>query len=255
MKRAAFFAILVFAVVFTMAFTACDSFFSDSWGTARDYDTSNLDVNAANVNEWINLSVGNPDLAAALVEKITVDLKNPSLNPWDKAALLEGGVRLAVEASGLGTSFLTNAADLLVDMDSDLSKDNVQGIMENVQGDFNKGRGKEAADSLAAMAMTSITINDEGVPRFDNVYAHTASPSGINEAIMVLALGELGDRPIEEWDDVSELSEHLGMKDDTFFVKDKENASQGAIALAAYLNLVNGNSQFEENPFNDFFGS
>ena len=249
MKKVTIFLVLVFAI----SFTACDSFFSESWGTAREYDTSNLDVNAGNVNDWIHLAVGNPDLAAALVDKITQELKNV-FNPWERAELLEAGVRLSVEASGLGTSFLTHAADILRELDDNFDVDSLEGILVNVQDDFNSGRGIDAANNLASMAMECIVIDSNGVPRFDNFYTQTANSVDVTEALIVLVLGELGDNSVEDnWNNIALLSEGLQIRDDVLSVT-SNNASENTIALAAYLNLISSNPQkFGDNPFTSFF--
>lgn len=243
----------VAALVFTLSFTACDEFFSNSFGNQRKYDVSKINVNAGNIDKWIDLAVGNPELADALVEKIIQELAKDNLGDADKAKLLEGGVNLAVESSGLGESILSNAAGALGDLtdaDDDKLEDILTDILENIWEDFNSGGGPKAADNIAEIASYALA-NDEGVVEFEQWYKDTAKPGDVAEAIMVLILGELNDKDIsiDNWSNLLEEGLHFGLTPDGNHVTVDAGASEKEKVLAAYLNLiVDGGPQFDSNP-------
>ena len=256
MKNAA----ICMLIIFVIGLSACDNYFSESWGSPRDYDIDNIDVNINNVDEWVERSIGNPDLAEVLVEKITKELIHAT-NSWDRAVLLEGGVKLAVENSGFGASIITYAADLLGELESGSDIETVQDMFRKMQNDFNSGRGPNAADSLAAMALRCIQIDADGVPRFEDAYAQTAQAGDVAEAVMVLVQRELGTDPIDDnWNDISMLSGDLVIHNRAVRTANSD-AGDTSIALAAYLNLISDNPEkFSANPFtnalnNAFFGS
>ena len=263
MKKIAILAII--AVVLT--FSSCDDFFKTTWGNQRSYDPSNIDVTPGNIDEWAAAVLGNPDLAGAVSEAIIEKLKNTS-DPAEKAALLDGGVKIAVESSGLGESLLTRGAELLGDAE-DINEDTILELLEKIQSDFNSGNGVQAADYIAEMLVGCISIGPPaGVPHFDPEYANIVKPGDVAEAILVLILGELGrddELTMDDWDDIKNLCAGLDIDFDTgdyphVVVTDETVVSDTALALAAYLNLIIDNpDKFADNPLTDairnaFFG-
>jgi len=243
MKKIVFLVVLVIV----LAFASCDNFFGKSWGTPREYDVSKIEVNAGNVAEWVDRAIGNPELAAAITDKIIEELDKASAD--DKAILMEAGINLAVESSGMGESMLTHAADILGDMDN-LDPDDVTELLRKMRGDFNSKGGRKAAKNIATIANKGLKVSNDGIPTFDDGYANSAKPGDVAEAIMVLVLGELGDGDLDDWGDIE--NQYPGLEiDDTLdppMVKALPGASSSELALAAYLNLiVTGGSKFDDN--------
>ena len=254
MKKIALF--LVIAVFFS--FTSCDNFFSTSWGTPRDFNPDNIDVNAENIDAWINLAVGNPALAAAIAERIILELRRTDLSSSDRAKLINGGVMLTIEASGIGTSLIVNAAGLLSDLlddDTEFDGDMMKNKFNNIQGDFKDG-GVDAANQLAEIASGGVMPGQ--VPGFSEEYAAMAHPSDVGQAVMVLLLAELDD--VDDWNDVELDSIDsrldgivLGVNDEgesRFMIDESSNTppSTNTLVLAAYLNLIaDGDERYENN--------
>jgi len=253
-KKTVFLAFLVFI----LTFTSCDDFFSSSWGTSREYDPSNINVNAGNVDQWIKTAVGNPALAEAITEKIIQELENVS-GP-DKVVLMQAGIKLAVESSGLGILILINAADLLGNFDKN-DTEALTDILDKIQEGFNSGGGPNAANNLATIACSGIIIDNDGVPVFEPEFANSVSPGDVAEAIMVLVLGELSSGSIEDWSELDSYGLSKDGTDENPKITVDPDATPGQIALAAYLNLIadSDNSAFNDNPLTQtireaFFG-
>ncbi|MDR2479933.1 MAG: hypothetical protein LBD48_11550, partial [Treponema sp.] len=149
----------VFLLLGALIISSCDHFYSTSWGTPRKYDPKNIKLDAGNVDSWKETAVGNPELAAALTEKIKDELKGVEQgNPnKDQAKLQDAGVSLAIEASGVGTTIVSNAGSV-IDKIEQLEKDGgsneaevketVKELFEDIQGDFKSNNGSKAADNL-----------------------------------------------------------------------------------------------------------
>ncbi|MDR1930412.1 MAG: hypothetical protein LBQ44_07255 [Treponema sp.] len=247
-------------LLLALIFTSCDSFFSDSWGQMRDYDPSKIDLNAGNLDSWIESSIGNPKLAAALAEKIKATVKN-SADSKERAKFQEAGVTLAVEASGIGASILSNAGAALGDIE-DLQEEAVMDILKKIQDDFKSG-GPQAAASLAEIVSVPGTLTGNtqgGTPEFEGNYAGTAKAGDVGQAVLVLALavfGETGDVEAE----IDKLTESgnpavAGLQIDSVSgrikIADADPAPE-AVALAAYLNLIaeDNTGRFADNPITD----
>jgi hypothetical protein len=246
--------LLCVLVLTALVFVSCDSFFSTSWGSERDYDPSKIDLTIKNLDSWIQKSIGNPKLAAALTEKIVKKIEaNP--DPWnqDTATYQEKGVKLVIEASGIGTSILSNAADVFSDIENlkgDEAEQAVKDILSNVQDDFSSG-GPQAAENLTKIINGNIT-DPTGTPELTGIYARDASPGDVGQAVLVLALGILDDingdfdKLKSGTDSIAGIK--LNTSDKRFFCAGSETTSQ-SIALAAYLNLIaGGGKKFENNP-------
>ena len=253
-------------LILIISLSSCDDFFSDSWGDQRDFARPKIEVNADNVDDWVKVAMGNPELADVLGDLILLELFNQAQqenqsNQWDKAALLDGGTKVVVESSGLGMSILTHAADALTELEEESNAESMQDILRSVQDDFNSNGGIDAANKLADMAVTCID-DPHGVPRFENAYTQTVQPGNVSEAIMVLVLGELGDDPIDDnWNNVSDLSGDLAISTNKEVHVTGTNPSNISIALAAYLNMISDDTtgKFDKNPFTSalsdaFFG-
>ncbi|MCL2319306.1 MAG: hypothetical protein FWC45_04420 [Treponema sp.] len=253
------------ALFFALSFTGCDAFFSTSLGSPRKYDASKIDVNAGNIADWLKASVGNSDLASAVTEAILRELGKVT-DPAEKAALLQGGVSLAVESSGLGESILTRGSELLQNLDN-IDDTVVTDLLKNIQNDFISSGGVQAAENIAQMVNKSITTDANGIPVFDKTYADLAQPGDVAEAILVLVMGELGSKSITDqntWSDLTTLTNGLDIIKDSdppqVKVTDSSSVSPTSLALAAYINLIAGNpDKFMGNPLastiNDAFFS
>ncbi|MDR1862839.1 MAG: hypothetical protein LBQ67_02845 [Treponema sp.] len=232
--------------------SSCDEFFSSSWGSPRDYDPSKIKLSASNLDSWLDAAVGNPELADALTEKIKKELNSGALNPADKVKFQTAGVKLAVEASGLGTSILTNASSALSSIDNE-DEGAVKGLLSDVQNSFKSNNGAKAAADIAEMVGGGLSSNDGATPEFDAAYAAAVTPSDAAQAVLVLALAvvdaNFAEVELDEYDDLD-----IGLTVDEGAVKiETDNGgtpSDEAVALAAYLNLIaqDTTGKFENNP-------
>jgi len=107
-----------------------------------------IDINVGNVEEWVNISSGNPDLAEELSKRVLEELKILPVNSSEKAIFLTAGMSLASEISGLAESILSNAANLLGDLDK-TDEEIIGAIFGIIQNDFNSGGGPKASDYLS----------------------------------------------------------------------------------------------------------
>jgi hypothetical protein len=237
---------VILSAVITLA--ACDDFYSTSWGTVRKYEQSKIKLTQNNLQEWKEKAIGNPDLAAALVEKILSEL--PGKSGAEKAAFQDAGIDLAIEQSGIGA--------LIIDLAGrDLAKikdaSGLKSMLGSVQGKFSGGSGKAAAGNIAAIVGTSALTG--GTPQFGNgdQYASQASPSDVGMAVTVLFLAEASGGISGDTTLLNKLP-HLTIKATggkaRVSVKSKVNPSPGEIALAAYLNLIASDTtgKYGKNP-------
>jgi hypothetical protein len=235
-----------------LVFTACDNFFSSSWGTARTYEASKIELSTDNLDGWLDTAVGNRELANALTEKIKKELKEGNLSEPDKAAFRKAGVELAVEAAGLGESLIGNAADLLGGLSNGGGLDSINDILGGIQEDFQANDGNKAANDIAEIIDGSLKTNGS-VPEFkdDDLYARNADPSDVSQAVMVLALAVIGDQDPDTID-LSD-SDSLGLSIDKTgsppVVSVTEPDDPVTTALAAYLNLIAADTsgKFDDN--------
>ena len=234
-----------FLAVFVFVFSSCDDFFSKSlWPSTQKYNLVNIDLNGENIDQWLESARGNPELTAALLKKIEQDLASGKFSGSEKAKLMEAGIRLAVQSSGLGTSIIANASSVLGNMDN-VSENTLLDLLSGVRSDFNRNGGPAAAASLSAIANAGISGSP---PQFDYSYRNTAQPGDVAEAVFVLALGVLGPfANINSWSDPSALG--LDITENGYVTVIDPNPSPNQKALAAYLNLINtGGPEYSNNP-------
>jgi hypothetical protein len=213
---------------------ACDDFFSTSWGTARKYDLSKIDLTQDNLREWKEKAIGNPELAAALVEKIISEL--PGKSGVEKAVFQDAGIDLAIEQSGIGALILNLAGKDLAKIKDEAGVKDMLGL---VQSEFSNGDGDAAARNIAAIVQNS--ISNGGAKFLDSdQYAAQANPSDIGMAIAVLALTLAPDIKDSNDDMKALLNERPGININNKQVIVEKNASQEEVAMAMYLNLIAG---------------
>jgi len=264
-KKTVFFAALaIFAL--TLSFTACDDFFTDGWGSSRDYKASNIDVKVGDLDKWIDRVVGNPPLAKLVSEDILNKVTSGSLSSNEKLLYQRAGVKIAVESSGLGVALLSNALDTLADVADkidDLSESELEALLKDIlsgiQGDFVKTGGVDAADNIADMVKMDIegldTLSDGDVPMFgdDSYFATIATASEIAKAILVLTLAEVEKSgiDIDDWEDFSLEDLDIGLRlSNDGKIETDGSAEPSALVLAAYLNLIASETT---GKFNDNF--
>ena len=251
-----------------LIFTSCDNFFSTSWGTQREYDSSRIVINAGNIDEWIDAADGNPALAAAITDKIKGELSGVSggnLTP-DQQKLQQAGIELAIEASGIGTAIVSSAADVVSKL-QDLDMNDTTGmqktmtdLLTNVVNTFNEVNGTGAAGNLAEIVNVSLTTgsdldgnytynqgDDVVYPEFSPQFAANAKPGDVGQAVMVLALSVIGDNigatlNVEEGDTLDLSQYGIALDNNNSEQKMKaaaaSNPTPESVALAAYLNLI-----------------
>ena len=251
----------IFLLLSIFIFVACDSFYSNSWGTARKYDPANIDLNADNVDSWIELAIGNPELAKALTEKIKGMVKNMP-DSAERAKLQAAGVTLAIEASGLGTTLLSNMDKLSDILDEENNNtgdsDAIVQLLDSMQGDFKSAGGSAAANDLAQIVKPAGKDFDTP-PEFDQSYAKDANASDVGQAIMMLTLAVLEQEGkdanvFNDASDIEGLGIGLEITDDSGERKvgnqSGTDSSDEAKALAAYLNLIMSDTtgKYDKNP-------
>jgi hypothetical protein len=249
---------LLLAAVFV--FVSCDNFFSTSWGTPRDYDSDKIDVNAGNVDRWIKESAGNPALAHAIADKINKELANAGGGPLteEQLTLQHAGVKLAIEASGLGEAILGSAADAISklsdidDLEEEEIKDTVMDLLGNIQNEFKP----EAAENLAKIAGYSV-VEDGGRRQFSTGYAESAKPGDVGLAIVTLAMAIIDEKTLDVADvDLDKLDDKdipISVGEDgkvSITADDDSEVTPEIIALAAYLNLISSDTsgKYDDNP-------
>jgi hypothetical protein len=228
-----------------LTLVACDDFFSTSWGSAREYDLSKINLTVDNLEDWKGKAAGNPDLAAKLVDKIISELDGKS--GAEKAAFQTAGIDLAIEQSGIGTTIVELAGK---DISNIKDKDGLIDMLSSVQGKFS---GDAAAGNIATIALASNpTGNAPSFPPNDP-YTAQASASDVGMAIAVLALALAPDDVGKDGADLDEsLPESLTITggDGNRQVTANGGASPEERALAAYLNLIasDNTGKYEKNP-------
>ena len=239
------YAALIISIV-AFALVSCDDFFDTSWGKARKYDSSKINLTLEDLPEWKEKAAGNPDLAESLVEKILGELDSKS--GAEKAALQDAGIDLAIEQSGIGTTIIELAGGAL---SSVKDESGIKTMLDSAQSKFNGNNGKAAAENIAAIVAKS-DLSAGTTPKFskDDPYAAQANPSDVGMAVAILALAVAPNLK-----DTTDLKTALSDGDAKFGFHDNQvtvsdGASKEEIALAAYLNLIadDRTGKYESNP-------
>ena len=259
--------ITILTLIIAFAFISCDNFFSDSMGSSRDYNSRNIHLTTGNIGEWAQATVGNPPLARAVMRSLQRRLATAT--PEEMAIFLSYASMIAMEASGTGATLLINATDLLGEFIREAGPqelvDNITDIIERMQGDFEKSGGADASREFANTVASGISIQD-GTPTFSDAYIDSIQPSDVNDALLVLLLGEL---TFNDEFNVGNLSniDAMGLKttiettdsghlQPSVQIKEGENPSPNAIAIAAYLNIIyhDETGKFDDNPITKALG-
>ena len=239
--------IAVFTIIAILIFSSCDSFFSESYGSSRDYDWKNINLSTSNVHDWVLASVGNPPLAVAVMRAIMHKLETAP--QADRAIYFKYAARIAIEASSLGTALLVNLTELIGSGSDDISGDkHFRDMLDKVQEDFIAGGGQEAADMLAQLLLVGVN-NQGGAPRFDNQFANSVQPSQVAETLIVLLLGEMADNDNVNSSNIDNLAT-MGIVKQGGEMKVLDWASPRAVAIAACLNLIGDDNtgKYDDNP-------
>ena len=243
----------------------CDNFYSASWGTPRAYRADNIKINASNADAWVEASVGNRDLAGTLLEKIKQDLSATEQGKptADQVKLQEAGIKIAIEYSGLGTSLIESAGDVMDKLSSG-SPDDILSTLDAIEKMVEE-HGAKAAENIAEIVSGSLSKGsyaDGEAPTFSpapagsdhGYYADTAAPGDVAQAVLILGMTVFKDTS-DSFANV-DLSDP-GMADRIHLRVDadgkvtvKPGASPEAVTLAAYLNLIadDKSGKFEKNP-------
>ena len=200
MRKIAF----LICIVLVLSFSACDlivsgdSFFRNSFGSgmSRNYDPANVNINASNAGSWVDRATGNSDLAYVVSSVIKDELNNGSLSESEQLVLIEAGVKLSIEASGVGTSIFSNALPQIENLlDEDFDGDTVkiiQDILNGVQQDFQSNSGLNIADNLADIIEHAIVTNGT-IPSLSSGYVDNASLNDVALTVVILTLGVVED--------------------------------------------------------------
>jgi len=194
----------LFCIVLVLSLSACDlilsgdSFFRNSLGSgmSRNFNPANVNINASNAASWVNRATGNSDLAYVVSSVIMDELKNGSLSDGEKLVLIDAGVKLSIEASGVGTSIFSNALPELENLfDDDFSGDAseiLQQILNGVQQDFQANGGLSVADNLASIIDHAID-HSSSIPSLSSEYVDNASLNDVALTVIILTLGVVED--------------------------------------------------------------
>ena len=235
--------------------SAGDKFFTNSWGSAfsRTFDPSNISINASNANDWVARANGNSDLAYAIAQKINQDLADGKVSDADKPAMIDAGVKLSIEASGIGVSLFTNAfneIENLLDDEGD-PVELLQNIFSNIQSDFVSNNGANVANNLAGIINGSKggTANS---PKLNADYANEASVNDIVMAVTVLTLGVFAENNLTaNSDSLEDLESITGINtiNENGITIDPATASPNVIALAAFYNTLAEPGRLDDDSF------
>ena len=250
---------ILLSIILVLTFFACDNIFSTSWGVgfARKFDSSNITVTEDNVDDWVTRGMVNSELAFAVTESIIGKLDEGGLSSSEELALINGGVKLSVEASGIGVSIVTNALGLVESLseieDWEDGIDMISDILGGIQSDFISNNGELAADNLAviighAMDPSPNTLQNGQAPYLDISYSDNANANDVGFAMLVLVLGVIEELPDfdfdfddEDADFTSIIDEFVGFDfgdDNKIIVTDIDNVSPKMLALAAIVNSI-----------------
>ena len=253
--------ITILTLIIALAFISCDTFFSDSMGSSRDYNSRNIHLTTRNIGEWAQATVGNPPLARAVMRSLQRRLNTAT--PTEMAIFLSYASMIAMEGSGVGASLLINSTDLLGEFVSDASPqelvDNMTEIIERLLRDIDGRGGSDASRTFANTV--GLGINTEnGIPTFNQAYIDSIQPSDLNDALLVLILGELMDNDDYNVDNLGNF-DALGLRTvieptdsgglrSSVRVMDDRDPGPNAIAMAAYLNIIHHDTtgRFDNNP-------
>ena len=234
-------------LTFCFALSSCDDFFSSSFGKRREYDQSKMNIDAGNIEEWVEKA--DKELAGPASEK-TLDVLNnmPSGFSKDKAKLVRGGAKLAVKSTGLGETILNNAVDALTELlgeDSEKSEVEVLGeILDKILDDFEKNGGANAADVLSDIinhAVKEDTAGPNEAPKFEEEFIELLTPTEVAEAILLLVLdriASIGEIYDNNWENLLYEVPYLTFNTSPPEVRVLSDAGPNDVALAAYLNLL-----------------
>jgi hypothetical protein len=237
--------VILFLLLGTLILSSCDDFYGSSWGSPREYDPSNIKLSLNNLNDWVENAIGNPELSRALLKRIKSDSSNLP-DDADKAKYQEAGVKLAVEASGIGSSIISNAAGAL-DQLGENNEDAVKDILASIQNDFKKNNGAEAAGYIAGI----VDVSTGNIPKIENDdYARLVTPVDAGQSVMVLALAAIGDINKHDTLAIGELGIGLIVEGGNVKFSGTPAPTHEVRALAAYLNLIADDraDKFDANP-------
>jgi hypothetical protein len=245
----------VLAVLGVFVLGSCDDYFSTSWGTVRSYEASKIALSEGNLKDWKNKAVGNPKLAAALVDKILGELEGKS--GAEKAEFQKVGIDLAIEQSGMGVKILELAgSDLskIVEGTDDEIEKGVKDLLSKVQSGVLES-SKAAAGNIAKIVGTSITENSNPPVFNGDDYTTGVTASEVGLAVMILAMAEIPSISSDmELDDLTDKIPALTINPNNELpvsvTGNTDNVNDNQIALAAYLNLIASNptEDFRNNP-------
>lgn len=230
-----------------LVFTACDSFYSASWGTPRKYDWANIDLNAGNVDDWLDVAVGNPDLAKALIRKIESKVRDMDDDDPDKIKFQSAAVEFALEASGLGTGFAKNLDKVIKAIENEGGD---QDLIDLINGLRNSGFDALVANDLAEIVRPRDGFA-EGLPQFSAAYKDGERAPNVGTAAIIMVLATVG--PFNDSEELKErimdkVDEHDNGSFKEFTLKGDVEPEPKVLALVAYLNLIANEDKFENNP-------
>ena len=224
--------------------TGCDDFYSTSWGIRRVYDPAKITLTRDNLDDWITIATGNPELAEALAEKIKGMVEGMG-DTEERAEFQSAGVQLAMEASGLGTGLLSNiekAAELID------AKDDIDEALVALLNTLRQGFNWAVPKLVAAIVKPSIS---DTPPEFTPTYKSGTSATDVGDAAIILIVATAGDTSelTAEFQRLFKVGESAGKK--TFTPKpDISDPDNIHLALAAYLNFIAAEEgkKFDDNP-------
>jgi len=240
---------LVGALLGVFALTACDDFYSNSWGKTREYNPSIIDLTASNLDDWLDAAVGNPDLARALTKKTKDKVSGMADDDPAKIIFQSAGVEFAFEASGLGISFAKNLGKVVDVMEAGEEDGDSEQVLINLIRGIRNDFDASVADDLAQIVKPRDGFIEGAPPRFANTYINGARASDVGIAILIMMLATLDDfSTSEELEEKLEEKITIDNQSDPWEFSIKNDVEPKIQTLTAYLNLISsGGERFDSN--------
>jgi hypothetical protein len=178
--RGAFFGTALLALGAALLLTACNEFFSSTWGESFARDPSGVKVTASNVDELLQAANGDTKASRAILKKLK-GTKNPKLQAAAVKAANQAGGLTGLALSNLGT--LTDGA-------SAENEDALKELAGTVLAEAKKNDISGIAEDIAGIL--PVTDSPNG-PVFEGDFIDSVSTADLTLLLVTLMLSEVPD--------------------------------------------------------------